>query len=174
MESPEPCWGGAAGRAAAAGGAAAGLPAAADAPPPAAMPGPPHGGPQGWGPGRMYARLGLTAGQQSSVKAILAAAKPQMQSLHEQMRANHLRLGRTSPDDPHFADVVAEVAASNATLASQRTTQSQHVRSQINALLTPAQKTQLKDLEAQWEARPHRGPWGGHGHEAPPDAPPAD
>jgi len=132
----------------------------------------PHGGPHGWGPGHMYGKLGLTAEQQASIKSIFAAAKPQMRSLHEQMEANHLKLSQTSPDDPNYASTVAEVAASNATLASQRTTQSENLRSQINAILTPAQKTQLAALQAQWAANPHRGPWGGHGHGGPP--PPAE
>ena len=141
--------------------------AAAQTPPSAPMPDGPHGphGPHGWGPGRIYAKLGLSAEQQASVGAIFEAAKPQMQSLHEQMKANHLKLIQTSPDDPNYANVVAEVAASNAALASRRTTQSENVRSQVNAILTPAQKTQLASLEAQWAANPPKGRWG---HRPPP------
>ena len=118
--------------------------------------------PHCWGPGRIYSQLGLTAEQQASIKAIYTAAKPQMQSLHQQMKANHLKLIQTSPDDPNYANVVQEVSAANATLAAQRTTESESVRAQINALLTPAQKTQLAALQAQWAANPHHGPWAGH------------
>jgi periplasmic protein CpxP/Spy len=121
--------------------------------------------PHEWGPGRLYSKLGLTAEQQASVRAIFEAGKPQMKTLHEQMQANHLKLSQTSPDDPNYASVVAEVAASNATLASQRTTQAEHVRAQIHALLTPAQKTQLAALEAQRAAEPHHEHWG---HRPPP------
>lgn len=119
--------------------------------------------PHGWGPGRIYSKLGLTAEQQASIKAIFTAAKPQMQSLHQQMKANHLKLTQTSPDDPNYAGVVQEVSAANATLAAQRTTASENVRAQIHALLTPAQKTQLAALQAQWAANPHHGRWGGQG-----------
>jgi Spy/CpxP family protein refolding chaperone len=142
---------------------------------PATAPAGPHG-PHGWGPGHLYSKLGLTAEQQSSIKAIFEAAKPQMKTLHEQQQANHLKLSQTAPDDPNYANVVAEVSASNASLAAQRTTQSENVRSQIHALLTPAQKTQLAALEAQWAANPHRGDWGAHGghRPPPPDAPPAE
>jgi Spy/CpxP family protein refolding chaperone len=93
----------------------------------------------------------------------MTAARPQMKSLHEQMRANHLKLMQTKPDDPNYANVVAEVAQSNATLASERTTQGSQLRTQMYAVLTPAQKTQLATLEAQWAAHPHHGRGGPHG-----------
>jgi len=120
-------------------------------------------GQHGWGPGRIYAKLNLTAEQQASIKAIYTAAKPQMQSLHATLKANHLKMSQTTPDDPNYASVVAEVAQSNAALASQRTTQSSEITAQIYALLTPAQKTQLATLEAEWAANPHQGHWGHRG-----------
>jgi Spy/CpxP family protein refolding chaperone len=123
----------------------------------------------------MYSKLGLTAEQQASIKAIMTAAKPAMKSQHEQMRANHLKLEQTQPTDPNYASVVAEVAQANATLASQRTTQMSEIRSQIYAVLTPAQQTQLQALQAQWTAHPHEGHWR---HRGPPpgsaEAPPAE
>jgi Spy/CpxP family protein refolding chaperone len=120
-------------------------------------------GHHGWGPGRLYAKLNLTAEQQAAIKAIYTAARPQMQSLHATMKANHLKLTQTTPDDPNYATVVAEVAQSNAALASQRTTQDSEIKAQIYALLTPAQKTQLTTLEAEWAANPHQGHWGHRG-----------
>jgi Spy/CpxP family protein refolding chaperone len=158
--------------------AAAGLSwaSAADTTTTTAPPAGPHGwggGPHGWGPGRMYSKLGLSTEQQASIKAIMTAAKPTMKSMHEQMRANHQKLEQTLPTDPNYASVVAEVAQSNATLASQRTTQMSEIRSQIYAVLTPAQQTQLAALKAQWAANPHQGPWGHRGpppgSEPPPD-----
>jgi Spy/CpxP family protein refolding chaperone len=130
----------------------------------AAQPPAPHEG-HGWGPGRLYSKLGLTEEQQASIKSIWTAAKPQMKTLHDQEKANHLKLLQTSPDDPNYASVVAEVAQTNASLASQRTTQASAVRAQIHALLTPAQKAQLKTLEAEWAASPHQA-WG-HRHGGP-------
>src|SRR5271166_3686227 len=50
----------------------------------------PHAGHHGWGPARLYAKLGLTAEQQASVKSILAAAGPGLKSLHQQIRANSM------------------------------------------------------------------------------------
>jgi len=103
-------------------------------------------------------QLGLSAEQQASIKAIMTAAKPQMKSAHDQMRANHLKLMQTKPDDPNYGNIVAEVAQSNAALASQRTTRAAELRAQMYAVLTPAQKTQLTALEAQWAEHPHHGP----------------
>jgi protein CpxP len=132
-------------------------------------PGTPGAGPHGWhhgssgdGPGHLYSKLGLSADQQASIKSIMTAAKPQMKSMHDQMRANHLKLLQTKPDDPNYGNVVAEVAQSNAALASQRTSHAAELRTQMYAVLTPAQKTQLTALEAQWAAHPQRGPLG-HG-----------
>jgi Spy/CpxP family protein refolding chaperone len=127
---------------------------------PAAAPGPyGHGHHHGWGPGRIYAKLGLSAEQKESIKAIMTAAKPQMQSMHERMKANHLKMMQTTPDDPNYATVVADVAQTNATLASQRTTQMSEIKAKIYALLTPTQKTQLASLEAEWAANPHEAQW---------------
>jgi periplasmic protein CpxP/Spy len=81
--------------------------------------------------------------------------------MHEQMRANHLKLTQTKPDDPNYGNVVAEVAQSNAALASQRTSHMAELRTQMYAVLTPAQKTQLAALEAQWAEHPHHGPRNG-------------
>jgi Spy/CpxP family protein refolding chaperone len=108
----------------------------------------------------------LNAEQQASIKSIMTAAKPQMKSMHDQMRANHLKLIQTKPDDPNYGNVVAEVAQSNAALASQRTTRAAELRTQMYAVLTPAQKTQLTALEAQWAQHPHHGPSRHGPHEA--------
>jgi Spy/CpxP family protein refolding chaperone len=102
---------------------------------------------------REYSKLGLTDDQKASIKAIFTAAKPQMQTLHQQAQADRLKLLQTKPDDPNYATVAAEVAQSEATLASQRSTQHSQLRAQIYAVLTPAQKTQLATQQAQWAAR---------------------
>ncbi len=129
--------------------------AADESTPPAATttPSGPHWHHHGGGPWHLYSKLGLTPEQQTSIKAIMTAAKPQMKSLHQQMQANHLKLMQTNPYDPNYANVVAEVAQSNASLTSQRTSQQSELRAQMYAVLTPAQKTQLATLEAQWAAK---------------------
>jgi Spy/CpxP family protein refolding chaperone len=121
--------------------------------------GPGREGPGREGPGHLFSKLGLSTEQQASIKGIMTAAKPQMKSMHDQMRANHQKLMQTKPDDPNYANVVAEVAQSNAALASQRTSHAAELRTQMYAVLTPAQKTQLTALEAQWAENPHHGRW---------------
>jgi hypothetical protein len=76
-----------------------------------------------------------------------------MQTLHQQAQANHLKLLQTKPDDPNYQTVVAEVAQSEATLASQRSTEQAQLRAQLYAVLTPAQKTQLATQQAAWAAK---------------------
>lgn len=126
---------------------------AVTSPPPAA-----HGS---WaharGPGRFFSQLGLTAEQKTSIKSIMMTAMPQMKSLHEQMRANQSKIMQTNPSDPNYANLVAEMKQSNATLASQRTAQAAEIRTRMYAVLTPEQQTQLAALEAQSAAEPHHG-----------------
>jgi Spy/CpxP family protein refolding chaperone len=74
---------------------------------------PPAPGPHAWhhhhGAGQFLAKLNLSAEQQASVKTIMANAGPQMKSIHQEMRANSLKLRQTQPNDPNYANVVAQV-----------------------------------------------------------------
>ena len=78
------------------------------------------------------------------------------------MRANSLELKQIKPDDPNYANVVAQVSQSNGALHSQMITQQANLRAQLYGVLTNAQKTLLAQLEAQWKASPHHHRhWGG-------------
>jgi protein CpxP len=112
-------------------------------------------GPHGWHhhQGHLLSKLNLTAEQQASVKAIMANAGPQMKSLHQEMHANMLKLQGTQPNDPNYANVVAEVTQANGTLHSQMISQQAEVRAQVFKVLTPAQQTQLAALQAQMQAK---------------------
>jgi protein CpxP len=114
-------------------------------------------GPHAWhhhdGAGRLLSKLNLSAEQQSAVKAIMAAARPQMKSLHEEMRANSLKLRQTQPNDPNYTNVLAQVTQSNGSLHSQMITQKEAVRAQVFKVLTPAQQTQLAALQAQMQTQ---------------------
>jgi periplasmic protein CpxP/Spy len=116
-------------------------------------------GPQGWHHhgGHLLAKLNLNADQQAQVKSIMANAGPQMKSIHQQMQANSQKLRQTQPNDPNYANVVAEVSQSNATLHSQMTTQQAEVRASVFKILTPEQQSQLAALEAQMQSRGHGG-----------------
>jgi periplasmic protein CpxP/Spy len=113
-------------------------------------------GPHGWHhhPGQhLLSKLNLTPEQQASVKAIMSNAGPQMKSIHQQMRANSLKLQNTQPNDPNYANVVAEVTSANGALHSQMIAQQADVRAQVFKVLTPAQQTQLAALQAQMQSR---------------------
>jgi periplasmic protein CpxP/Spy len=128
-------------------------------PPPGAHEGHHHGGP--W---RLLGKLGLNAAQKQQIKEIMTAARPQMQSLHEQMHANSLKLRQTAPTDPNYAGVVSQASQTEGSLAAQMMTQRADVRAQVFKILTPAQQTQLATLEAQMQSQKH-GARGGPGAE---------
>jgi protein CpxP len=138
--------------------AGSGVAAAADdaaAPPPPGASGWHHGG----GPWHLLGKLGLSAAQKQQIKDIMAAAHPQMQSLHEQMRANTLKLQQTKPTDPNYTSIASQVSQTHGSLAAQAVTQHAEVRAQVFKVLTPAQQEQLATLEAQMP--PHRQGRGG-------------
>jgi protein CpxP len=131
-------------------------------------------GPHGWhhhhdGAGRLLSKLNLSPEQQASIKTIMANAGPQMKSIHQEMRANSLKLSQTQPTDANYPSVVAQVTQANGSLHSQMITQREAVRAQIFKVLTPAQQTQLAALKAQMQARMQagRGAWAGRGAAAP-------
>jgi Spy/CpxP family protein refolding chaperone len=117
----------------------------------------PSPGPHGWhghhhGPWRMLSKLGLSDAQKASIKTIMTNAHPQMQSLHEQMHANSLKLRQTAPTDANYSSIAAQVSQTHGSLSAQMVQQQADVRAQIYKVLTPAQQTQLTSLEAQMEA----------------------
>src|SRR3982074_2295745 len=117
---------------------------------------PPPPGPHEWHhhEGHLLGKLGLTAAQKLEIKEIMTAARPHMQTLHEQMRANSVKLRQTLPTDPSYASVVAQVAQTQGSLATQMMTERADVRAQVFKVLTPPQQGQLATLEAQMP--PHK------------------
>jgi protein CpxP len=127
-------------------------------------------GAHGWhhhgGPWHLLGKLDLSAAQKQQIKEIMAAAHPQMQSLHEQIRANALKMRQTPPTDPNYASVASQASQTHGSLAAQMMSQQADVRAQVFKVLTPAQQTQLAALEAQMQTHEH-GAWGGpHGPNA--------
>jgi protein CpxP len=129
--------------------------ATATTPPPGSFGMHKHGGP--W---HLLSKLGLNDAQKQQIKGIMTAAHPQMQSLHEQMRANALKLQQTQPTDPNYAVITSQTSQTHGSLTAQMMTQRADVRAQVFKVLTPAQQTQLAALEAQMQSRKH-GSWGG-------------
>jgi protein CpxP len=117
---------------------------------------PPPPGPHGWhhhGPMHLLSKLGLSATQKQQVKDIMTAARPEMQSLHEQMHANSLKLRQTQPTDPNYGSIEAQVSQTHGSLSAQMMTQQAEVRAKVFKILTPAQQAQLAALEAEMQAK---------------------
>jgi periplasmic protein CpxP/Spy len=148
---------------------------AADEAPAATQP-PAQPGPGGWhhhrGPWHLLSKLNLSAAQQQQVKDIMTAARPQMESLHEQMHANMLKLQQTKPTDANYTSISSQVSQTHGSLSAQMLTQHAEVRAQVFKVLTPAQQTQLATLEAQMQAHKHGagGPRGPNSGTTPPPA----
>jgi len=158
--------------------AAAGMSIASAADEAAAPPPPP--GAHGWhhhrGPWHLLGKLGLSAAQKQQIKEIMTAARPEMQSLHEQIRANSLKLQQTKPSDANYSSISSQVSQTHGSLAAQMMTQHAQIRAQIFKILTPTQQTQLATLEAQMQANrqahAHGAP--GAGSTGSSDAPPSE
>src|SRR6202051_2587550 len=90
----------------------------ATAPQPPSQPGPAgrhhHGGP--W---HLLGKLDLNAAQKQQIKEIMTAARPQMQSLRQQMQANSTKLWQTQPSDPNYAGIASQVSQTHGTLVAQ-------------------------------------------------------
>lgn len=112
--------------------------------------GPHHRGHGGHGPflGALH-QLNLTAAQQQSIHSLFDAAKPQMQSLHQQMRSNGEALQSTAPDAPNYPSLIA----TEKQLATQGVQQRADLHAQIYAVLTPQQKAQLPQVLADLKAK---------------------
>jgi Spy/CpxP family protein refolding chaperone len=111
-----------------------------------------------FGPGsmeRMGDQLGLSAEQRQAIKTIFDAARPQMQTMRDNIHSNLEKLRSTQPDDPNYATVVAQVSQSAGELASRMVTEGSQVRSQVYALLTKEQKAKLPEIEAQMKDQAH-------------------
>jgi len=114
-------------------------------------------GHHGWhhhrGPWHLLSKLDLSDAQKTQIKSIMTAAKPEMQSLHQQMRANMQKLEQTQPSDANYSTIASQVSQTHGSLSAQMMTQRANVRAQIFKVLTPAQQTQLATLRAQMAAR---------------------
>jgi len=137
-----------------------------------------HGGRHG--PEHIFDKLGLSADQKAQVKAIFESNGKQVRTLHEQMHTNMEKLHQAKPDDPNYSTLVSQVAQDNGALTTQAISAQGEMRAKLYAVLTPAQKTQLADLEAKMKARMKEGGkhhWRhgpGAGPDSPPDMPPSD
>ena len=125
---------------------------AEDTPPPPPM----HGHAMGMGMEShmqfMAAKLNLSDDQKTQMKAIMQKEKPTMQPLHQQERQIDQQL-RKYVEGTFDPAEVAGLAAQKARIEAQITVEQTKIHNQLYHLLSDDQKTQLKQMEANHEAR---------------------
>jgi len=127
-----------------------------DAPPPP----PAHGHGMGWdmGPGWgehmkfLAEKLNLTEEQKTQIHSVMHKEHPTMKPLMEQQHQIDLQLRPYVEGNFDQAKVQA-LAQQKAQVQAQITVEETRIHNQIYQLLTPDQKSQLKQMEAEHEAR---------------------
>jgi Spy/CpxP family protein refolding chaperone len=139
---------------------------AADAPPPPPMHGPGHEfGMGGHMMGFWAKSLNLTDDQKAQMKAVMQKERPAMKPLFEQSRQIEQQL-RQYAEGTYDEAKVRTLAAQKAQVEVNLTVAETRIHNQLFQLLTADQQSQLKQIEADHEARMQK-----HMPEAPP-APP--
>ncbi len=97
-------------------------------------------------------KLNLTDDQKAQMKAIMEKEKPSMKPLFQQQHQIDLQL-RQYVEGTYDEAKVQALAAQKAQLEAQMTVAHTRVHNQMYQILTPDQQTQLKQMEANHEAR---------------------
>ena len=91
----------------------------------------------------MADHLDLDDTQRTQVQNIMEAARPEIEALGEQRRANREALASLDTDDPGYSAQLNDIAVSNGQLATDGTLLFTRVRSEIQAVLTEEQRAKL-------------------------------
>ena len=137
-----------------------------DAPPPPPMHGHHEFGMGAPMMGFFAKQLNLTDDQKAQAKAIMQKEHPTMKPLMQQERLIDQQL-RQFVEGPYDATKVQALAAQKAQIQTQITVNETRIHNELYQLLTPDQQAQLKQMEANHEARMQQ-----HMNQAP-TAPPA-
>ena len=92
----------------------------------------------------MADHLDLDDSQRQAVTNILEAAKPEIEALREQVRANREALASLEADDPAYSAQINDIAISNGQLATEGTLLFTRVRGEVHAVLTDEQLEKLE------------------------------
>jgi len=138
---------------------------AEDSPPPSAMHGRAFGG--GGGPmmGFFAKKLNLTDDQKAQMKAIMQKEHPAMKPLFEQQHQIDLEL-RQYAEGTFDAAKVQALATQKAKVQAQLTVAENRIHNELYQILTSDQQAQLRQMEADHEARMEE-----RMHQQPPTAP---
>jgi protein CpxP len=100
----------------------------------------------------LAAKLNLTDDQKTQMKAIHEKEQPTMKPLHQQEHQIDMQLRQYVEGNFDQAKVAA-LAAQKAQIQAAITVQQTRIHNELYQLLTADQKTQLKQMEANHEAR---------------------
>jgi len=104
----------------------------------------------------MADHLDLTDEQRASVKNILQAAKPEIEAVRDQARANREAIQTLDPADPAYEAELNNIALSNGELATTGTLLAVRVRSEVRAVLTDEQIAKLERGKERMKKRMQR------------------
>jgi Spy/CpxP family protein refolding chaperone len=100
----------------------------------------------------MAAKLNLSDDQKTQMKALMQKERPTMQPLHQQEHQIDQQL-RQYVEGNFDQAKVADLAGQKAQIQAQLTVEETKIHNQLYQLLTDDQKTQLKQMEANHQAR---------------------
>ena len=109
----------------------------------------------------MADHLDLDDAQRERVQNILEAAKPEIEALRDQGRANREALNTLDPNDPAYSAALNDIAVSNGQLATEGTLLFTRIRTEVDAVLTEEQREKLarskERMRKRFEHRSQRG-----------------
>jgi len=97
--------------------------------------------------------LNLTDAQQTSIKALVKTSHEQFKPQFETLMSQHQAFEAATPGSAAFQNAASSLATSAAAAASAHVQAEAALRTQIYALLTDTQKTQMATLQAQHQAK---------------------
>lgn len=104
----------------------------------------------------MADHLDLTDEQRISVENIIEAAKPEIDAIREQARANREAIRALDPTDPAYDVELNSIAVSNGELATTGTLLAVRVRNEVAAVLTDEQIAKLERGKERMKKRMKR------------------
>jgi len=109
------------------------------------------------GPGMMLEHmadhLDLDDAQRDTISNIFEAAKPEVEALREQVRANREALDALDPNDAEYSTTLNNIATSNGQLATEGTLLFTRIRNEVHAVLTDEQREKLAQSKDRMRER---------------------
>jgi len=107
-------------------------------------------------------RLGLSAGQRSELQSLAERFRAETTDFRQRADALRHQALATDPDDPRYAEVAEQLSVASGELAADVARALGVFRARAHAILTPAQRSALRDRLrereqpwAQWRERHH-------------------